>query len=141
MIGRATQVLQLQLCRGWILVRCRLPGCSAEADIEQLCPDSPDGAARTRCLQQRAKQLPPLCQSQLHERFVEVEGKSKPIDGGVRRGCQTILQSSQTWERADTPVPTIAWSGGLRPVLPDLSEGHVPLQVVGWALPRDVLGS
>jgi len=42
-----------------------------EADIEQLCPDSPDGPARTRCLQQRAKQLPPLCQSQLHERIVK----------------------------------------------------------------------
>ena len=42
-----------------------------EADIDQLCPDSPDGSARTRCLQQRAKQLPPLCQSQLHEQFVK----------------------------------------------------------------------
>ena len=42
-----------------------------EAEIEQLCPDSPDGSVRTRCLQQRAKRLPLLCQSQLHERFVK----------------------------------------------------------------------
>ena len=42
-----------------------------EADIEQLCLGSPDGSARTRCLEQRAKQLSPLCQSQLRERFVK----------------------------------------------------------------------
>lgn len=42
-----------------------------EADMEQLCPDSLDGAARTRCLKQRAKQLSPMCQSQLQERFVK----------------------------------------------------------------------
>ncbi len=42
-----------------------------EADIEQLCPDFLDGSGRTRCLKQRAKQLPPLCQNQLQERFVK----------------------------------------------------------------------
>lgn len=42
-----------------------------EAEIEQLCPDSLDGSVRTRCLKQRAKQLPPPCQNQLQERFVK----------------------------------------------------------------------
>jgi hypothetical protein len=42
-----------------------------EAEIEQLCPDSLDGSVRTRCLKQRAKQLPPPCLSQLQERFVK----------------------------------------------------------------------
>jgi hypothetical protein len=63
-----------------------------EADIEQLCPDSPDGPARTRCLQQRAKQLPPLCQSQLHERFVKwKEDQSRLMascDEDIKRFCR-----------------------------------------------------
>jgi hypothetical protein len=42
-----------------------------EAEIEQLCPDSLDGSVRTRCLKQRAKQLPPPCQNQLQEQFVK----------------------------------------------------------------------
>jgi hypothetical protein len=42
-----------------------------EAEIEQLCPDSLDGSVRTRCLKQRAKQLPLPCQNQLQERFVK----------------------------------------------------------------------
>jgi hypothetical protein len=69
-----------------------------EADIEQLCPDSPDGAARTRCLQQRAKQLPPLCQSQLHERFVKwKENRSRLMaacDEDVKRFCRAVKPGS-----------------------------------------------
>ena len=69
-----------------------------EADIEQLCPDSPDGSARTRCLQQRAKQLPPLCQSQLHERFVKwKEDRSRLMaacDEDVKRFCRTVKPGS-----------------------------------------------
>jgi len=65
-----------------------------EADIEQLCPDSPDGPARTRCLQQRAKQLPPLCQSQLHERFVKwKEDRNRLMaacDEDVKRFCSAV---------------------------------------------------
>ena len=65
-----------------------------EEDIEQLCPDSPDGPARTRCLQQRAKQLPPLCQSQLHERFVKwKEDRSRLMaacDEDVKRFCSAV---------------------------------------------------
>ena len=69
-----------------------------EADIEQLCPDSPDGSARTRCLQQRAKQLPPLCQSQLHEPFVKwKEDRSRLMaacDEDVKRFCRTVKPGS-----------------------------------------------
>jgi len=69
-----------------------------EADIEQLCPDSLDGSARTRCLKQRAKQLPPLCQSQLHERFVRwKEDRSRLIaacDEDVKRFCRTVKPGS-----------------------------------------------
>ena len=69
-----------------------------EADIEQLCPDSPDGPARTRCLQQRAKQLPPLCQTQLRERFVKwKEDRSRLVaacDEDVRRFCRAIKPGS-----------------------------------------------
>ena len=69
-----------------------------ESDIEQLCPDSPDGSTRTRCLQQRAKQLPPLCQSQLHERFVKwKEDQSRVVaacEGDIKRFCRTVTSGS-----------------------------------------------
>ena len=65
-----------------------------EADIEQLCPDSPDGSARTRCLQQRAKQLPPLCQNQLKEQFVKwKEDRNRVMaacDEDVKRFCRAV---------------------------------------------------
>ena len=69
-----------------------------EAEIEQLCPDSPDGSVRTRCLQQRAKQLPPLCQSQLHERFVKwKEDRSRLMaacEEDVKRFCRAVKPGS-----------------------------------------------
>jgi len=69
-----------------------------EADIEQLCPDSPDGSARTRCLQQRANELPPLCQSQLHERFVKwKEDESRLMaacEEDVKRFCRAVKPGS-----------------------------------------------
>ena len=65
-----------------------------EAEIEQLCPDSPDGSVRTRCLQQRAKRLPLLCQSQLHERFVKwKEDRSRLMaacDQDAKRFCRAV---------------------------------------------------
>ncbi len=69
-----------------------------EADIEQLCPDSLDGSARTRCLKQRAKQLPPLCQSQLYERFVKwKEDRSRLMaacDEDAKRFCRAVKPGS-----------------------------------------------
>jgi len=69
-----------------------------EADMEQLCPDSLDGAARTRCLKQRAKQLPPMCQSQLQERFVKwKEDRGRLIAAcreDVKRFCTAVKPGS-----------------------------------------------
>ena len=65
-----------------------------EAEIEQLCPDSPDGFARTRCLKQRAKQLQPPCQNQLRERFVKwKEDRSRLIAAcaeDVKQFCKAL---------------------------------------------------
>ncbi|HKO30030.1 MAG TPA: cysteine rich repeat-containing protein [Nitrospiraceae bacterium] len=69
-----------------------------EADMEQLCPDSLDGVARTRCLKQRAKQLPPMCQSQLQARFVKwKEDRSRLIAAcreDVKLFCREIKPGS-----------------------------------------------
>jgi hypothetical protein len=69
-----------------------------EAEIEQLCPESPDGSARTRCQEQRAKQLPPPCQSQLQERFVKwKEDHSRLVaacDADIRRFCRVLKPGS-----------------------------------------------
>jgi hypothetical protein len=69
-----------------------------EADIDQLCPDSMDGLVRTRCLKQRAKQLPPMCQSQLQERFVKwKEDRSRLMaacNEDVKRFCRAAKPGS-----------------------------------------------
>ena len=69
-----------------------------EADIEQLCPDSLDGAGHARCLRQRAKQLPLPCQSQLHERFVKwKEDRSRLMaacDEDIKRFCRAVKPGS-----------------------------------------------
>lgn len=68
------------------------------ADIEQLCPDSLDGSARTRCLKQRAKQLPPLCQNQLQERFVKWKDDRNRLMAAcavdVKQFCRAIKPGS-----------------------------------------------
>ena len=50
--------------------------------------------SRTRCLKQRAKQLPPLCQSQLRERFVKwKEDRSRlkaACDEDVKQFCRAV---------------------------------------------------
>ncbi len=69
-----------------------------EAEIEQLCPDSLDGSDRTRCLKRRINQLPPLCQSQLQERFVkwkEDRGRLIAACGvDVKRFCRALKPGS-----------------------------------------------
>jgi len=70
-----------------------------EAEIDQLCPDSLDGSARARCFEQRATQLTPPCQSQLHERFVKwKEDRSRLIaacDDDIRRFCRAVRLGSE----------------------------------------------
>ena len=69
-----------------------------EADIEQLCPDSLDGPARTRCLKQRAKQLPPQCLGQLQERFVKWKEERNRLMAAcqedVKQFCRAIKPGS-----------------------------------------------
>jgi hypothetical protein len=69
-----------------------------EAEIEQLCPDSPDGSARTRCLEQRAKQLSPQCQSQVRERFVKWKEDRRRLmaacDEDAKRFCRAVKLGS-----------------------------------------------
>jgi len=65
-----------------------------DAEVEQLCPDPPDGSGRTRCLEQRAKQLSPFCRIQVRERFVKwKEDRSRMItacDEDVKRFCNAV---------------------------------------------------
>lgn len=69
-----------------------------EAEIEQLCPESHDGSARTRCLEQRTKQLSPQCQSQMRERFVKwKEDRSRVMaacDEDAKRFCRAVKPGS-----------------------------------------------
>ncbi|TKB75582.1 MAG: hypothetical protein E8D46_01810 [Nitrospira sp.] len=71
---------------------------TCEADIDQLCPDSPDGSARRRCLQQRANQLLPPCQSQLQERFVKWKEDQNRLVAAcaddVKRFCRAVRPGS-----------------------------------------------
>jgi len=55
-----------------------------DAEIEQLCPDTPDGPARARCMERRAKDLTPPCQMQVRERFV----RWKEDRGRMMAACQ-----------------------------------------------------
>ncbi|HJT18881.1 MAG TPA: cysteine rich repeat-containing protein [Nitrospira sp.] len=75
---RAAQVLRLK----------------CEAEIEQLCPDALDGSARGRCVERRAKELPPACQNHLRERFVKwKEDRGRMLAAcreDVRRLCPTL---------------------------------------------------
>ena len=64
-----------------------------EAEIEAVCPESRDGSGRRRCLEQKGKQLSPLCQNQVRERFVKWrEDRSRVLEAceeDVKRFCQT----------------------------------------------------
>lgn len=77
-----------------------------EAEVEQLCPDAPEGPARKQCLERRAQQLPAPCQQQLRERFVKwkeersrltaaCQADMKRFCSGVRPGGGHVLQCLQ----------------------------------------------
>jgi hypothetical protein len=65
-----------------------------EAEIEQLCPNAGEGPARARCLEQRAKDLAPLCRPQLRERFVKwKENRSRvtaACEADIKRLCAVV---------------------------------------------------
>jgi hypothetical protein len=73
----ALDVRALQVAR----LRC-------EAEVEQLCPDSPDGLGRKQCLEKRAQQLPAPCQQQLRERLV----KWKEERSRLTAACQADMK-------------------------------------------------
>lgn len=65
-----------------------------EAEIEQLCPDSPEGSGRKKCLEQRARHLAAPCQQQLRERLVKwKEERSRFLTAcqtDVARWCSSV---------------------------------------------------
>jgi Cysteine rich repeat len=59
-----------------------------EAEVEQLCPHSLDGAVRKQCFEQRAQQLPEPCQHQLRQRLV----KWKEERSRLTAACQADIK-------------------------------------------------
>lgn len=64
-----------------------------EAELQQVCPDSVQGEDRRRCMEQRAKQLPSLCQSMIRQQLVrwkEQSGHALACAEDVKRFCRDI---------------------------------------------------
>jgi hypothetical protein len=65
-----------------------------EAEIEHLCPDVPDGAARITCLEQRAQHLTASCGPRLHERFVKWKEEQTRLmtacESDIEQWCASI---------------------------------------------------
>lgn len=65
-----------------------------EAEAEQLCPESAEGPARTRCLERRMHQLPAACQRQLRERFVKWKEERSRLTAAceidMKRFCSAV---------------------------------------------------
>jgi len=62
-----------------------------DAEVAQLCPDSPEGSGRKQCLERRAQKLTAPCQQQLRERLVKWrEERSRLVNScqaDVKRWC------------------------------------------------------
>jgi hypothetical protein len=65
-----------------------------EAEVEQLCPEGPDGSGRRPCLEKRAHQLSAPCQQQLRERFVRWKEERSQLklacQADIRRFCSEL---------------------------------------------------
>ncbi len=75
--GRARQIAE---------VKC-------DAEVQQFCPDSLTGEARWRCVAQRMKRLPLLCQQFVRQRMVrwkEAEGFKAACAEDVKRICRGV---------------------------------------------------
>jgi hypothetical protein len=59
-----------------------------EAEVEQLCPEGPDGSGRRPCLEKRAQQLSAPCQQQIRERLV----RWKEERSQLKLACQTDIR-------------------------------------------------
>jgi hypothetical protein len=64
-----------------------------EAELQQACPDSLQGESRRRCMEQRAKHLPPLCQAMIRQQLVrwkEQSGHALVCADDVKRFCRAV---------------------------------------------------
>jgi Cysteine rich repeat len=65
-----------------------------DAEVAQMCPDSPEGPGRKQCLERRVKELPAACQQQLRERLVkwreERSRLAKSCQADVKRWCSAV---------------------------------------------------
>lgn len=64
-----------------------------DAELQQACPDTLQGEERRRCMEQRAKQLPALCQSMIRQQLVrwkERSGHAVACADDVKRFCREV---------------------------------------------------
>ncbi len=64
-----------------------------DADVQQFCPDSLTGEDRRRCVAQRMKQLPSVCQQIVRQRMVrwkEAEGYQVACAEDIKRVCRGV---------------------------------------------------
>jgi hypothetical protein len=65
-----------------------------EAEIGQVCPDSPEGPARRQCLEKQEQKLSMPCQQQLRERFVKWKEERRRLfmacQADVKRWCASV---------------------------------------------------
>jgi hypothetical protein len=65
-----------------------------EAEVGQLCPDSPEGPARRQCLEKQEQKLSLPCQRQLRERFVKWKQERRRLatscQADVKRWCASV---------------------------------------------------
>jgi hypothetical protein len=64
-----------------------------EAEVQQYCPDSPEGEDRRRCVVQRLKRLDAPCQQIVQQRLVrwrEAEGYKHTCIEDMKRVCPTV---------------------------------------------------
>ena len=65
-----------------------------EAEIGQLCLDSPEGSARRRCLEKQEQKLSLPCQQQFRERFVKWKQERRRLvtscQADVNRWCASV---------------------------------------------------
>jgi len=62
-----------------------------DVELQQACPDTLQGEERRRCMEQRAKQLPALCQAMVRQQLVrwkERSGQAVACADDVKRFCQ-----------------------------------------------------
>jgi len=73
----------------------QLAAVRCDAEIVRICPESPDGSAHSRCLEQRMTQLSGPCRTQVRERLV----KWKDMQSRVLVACEADVKR---FCRADT---------------------------------------